>query len=303
MNSGNKKTASKQRKPRGGYTQVFNAFLDSDKLTQYEKMVFIAIKSFADNKTKQAYPSLATISRVSGTSLSQVRRSIAKMKEMGILKVEHRQSEYDNGCMSNLYTLYDSPEMWDDDFSTEEEDLKAVVREIPDDILEQEYLRRHPETKKELESVPTKAQNQAAPKNLYAKNNNISNGSNCQEVIYTLDQVKELFGYDTIKLYLPYSKELDDVMNILYDVLNSSKPTIRVGKEDKPTKVVVSRLMELTSDHIIYAIDQYTNQTAKINNPESYILTILYKAASQMDLTIRNRVEHNMLGQQDDKTE
>lgn len=303
MDSGDKKTASKQRKPRGGYTQVFNAFLDSDKLTQYEKLVFIAIKSFADNKTKQAYPSLATISRVSGTSLSQVRRSIARMKEMGILKVEQRKSERDNGCMSNLYTLYDSPDMWDDDFSTVEEDLKAVVREIPDDILEQEYLRRHPETKKEpgtetdQSTVPDTYQNQ------YATNNNISIVTNCQDAKYTLDQVKEHFGYDTIKLYMPYSKEVDDVMNILYDVLNSSKPTIRVGKEDKPTKVVVSRLMELTSDHIIYAIDQYTNQTAKINNPESYILTILYKAACQMDLTIRNRVEHNMLGQQDDKTE
>ena len=299
MDSGDKKTASKQRKPRGGYTQVFNAFLDSEKLTQYEKLVFIAIKSFADNKTKQAYPSLATISRVSGTSLSQVRRSIARMKEMGILKVEQRKSERDNGCMSNLYTLYDSPDMWDDDFSTEEEDLKAVVREIPDDILEQEYLRRHPETKKELESVPTKAQNQAVQKNQYARNNNISNSHNCQER-YSLDQVKELFGYETIKLYLPYSKELDDVMNILYDVLNTTKPTIRVGKEEKPTMIVVGRLMKLTSDHIIFAIDQYTKQTNKINNPESYILTILYKAVSQMDLSISNSIEHNMYGQQDD---
>ena len=51
------KSATDQRK----FTLVYNDFLESDILNYYEKMVFIALKKFADNDTMRAFPSLKTI--------------------------------------------------------------------------------------------------------------------------------------------------------------------------------------------------------------------------------------------------
>ena len=172
-------------------------------------MVFIAIKSFADNSTKQAYPSLATISRISGTSLSQVRRSIAKMQNMGIIKVESRMDDTNNGRKSNLYTLYDSPEMWEDDFSTEDEDFKAVAKEIPDDILEAEYLRRRLDKEKEPDKTePTKVTVEPSTKlNQLDMFNITSNNNKCQVAErYTRQDIRELFEYDILMSDHPYMK-------------------------------------------------------------------------------------------------
>ena len=83
-------------------------------------------------------------------------------------------------------------------------------------------------------------------------------------------------------------------MNILYDALNCNKPTIRVSGEDKPTMVVIGRLMRLNYETIIYVIDKYAEQTIKINNHDAYLLTMLYKAEEQMYLDITNQVQHNM---------
>lgn len=275
---------------------VYHDSLESDLLENiYEKMLFIALKKFAGEK-KQCFPSISKLANTTGMSKRKVQSTLKSLEEKNVIKIDKRIKD-NGGQTSNNYTIYDIPQLW----KVKKEETESVVSEYEESrMIKLLESRGYNVTKrKELESVPTKAQNQAAKKNQYARNNNISNSHNCQER-YSLDQVKELFGYETIKLYLPYSKELDDIINILYDVLNTTKPTIRVGKEEKPTKVVVSRLMELTSDHIIFAIDQYTKQTTKINNPESYILTILYKAVSQMDLSIRNSIEHNMYGQQDD---
>ena len=51
------KSATDQRK----FTLVYNDFLESDVLNYYEKMVFIALKKFANNDTMRAFPSLKTI--------------------------------------------------------------------------------------------------------------------------------------------------------------------------------------------------------------------------------------------------
>ncbi len=282
----------KTKKPRKGFTQIYNAFLDSDKLTQYDKIVFIAIKSFADHKTKKAFPSLATISRISGSSLSQVRRSIAKMQELGIIKVEPRRDDTNNGRMSNLYTLYDSPEMWEDDFSTEEEDFKAVAREIPDEILEAEFYRRM-KTKKEPISKTDQSQDidtlvyETSPENTSTKENT------SQE--YSMDFVKDHFGYKAlIHDHSEIEREIDYIIQILYDTLNTSNETVRVQRTDRPKAVVTSQLMKLSYDEILYVIRKYEEQTGRIDNPRAYILTQLYEAAGQYNADITNKVNNDM---------
>lgn len=289
--------AKKSKKPRSGFTQIYNAFLDSEKLTQHDKMVFIAIKSFTNNKTKQAYPSLATISRVSGVSLSQVRRSIAKMEEMQILKVESRSDDYNHGRISNLYTLYDSPEMWEDDFSTENEDFKAVAREIPDDILIAEYYRRHPEypdIKKEPIIDTDQSTNIDAFTYPNSDNNNIMEKNKRQES-YPLDFLKKQYDYDFLKKEHPeLLRIIDYIIQIIYDSLNSSCDTIRVQKTDRPKEIVASQFLKLTHEEILYVIDKYNQQSERIQNQKAYLLTQLYEAAGQYAADINNQVRYDM---------
>lgn len=289
-----KRVATKLKKPRGGFTKVYNAFLDSHQLSQYDKMVFIAIKSFADNKTKQAYPSLATISRISGTSISQVRRSIAKMRQMGVLKVESRRDDINNGRMSNLYTLYDSPDMWGDDFSTEAEDYKAVAAEIPDDILMYEYQRRKLDAKKEPISETDQSPDIDTLQTYQSMKDNTID-SQTSQAGYALEMVRNHFGYEAMIIDHPELKhDVDYIIRILYDTLNTSKKNVRVQQTERPKQVVVDQLLKLTPAEILYVIKKYGERTERIKNPKAYLLTQLYEAVGQYRADIKNQVNHDM---------
>ena len=88
--------------------------------------------------------------------------------------------------------------------------------------------------------------------------------------------------------------DIDSVMSILHTALNTTKPTIRIASEDKPSMVVVGKLMKLTHSEIIYCIEKYKEQTERIKNPTAYMLTMLYNAEEQMNLDITNQVQYDM---------
>lgn len=59
---------------------------------------------------------------------------------------------------------------------------------------------------------------------------------------------------------------------------------------------VIGKLMKLDKESIMYAIGKFTEQTERIKNPVSYMLTILYNAPEQYHLDIKNQVSHDMMG-------
>lgn len=284
------KSATDQRK----FTLVYNDFLESDLLNHYEKSVFIALKKYADNDTMRAFPSLNKLHKITGISLSQVRRSIDHMKELGVISVEHRTDE-DKGHQSNLYTLYDYAEIWSVGSS---EDIAAVANEISEMKLVAELRSRGYTVTKEkgLDNEPTKAHYQAPQLNQFDIVNTTTNSGESQDLErYTLDQIKQLFDYDIMIQDNPYrQQDIDSVMNILYTTMNTTKATIRIAGEDKPTMVVIGKLMKLHKESIMYAIEKFSEQTERIKNPTSYMLTVLYNAPEQFNLDIQNQVSHDM---------
>lgn len=285
------KSATDQRK----FTLVYNDFLESDLLNYYEKMVFITLKKFADNETMRAFPSLKTIHSITGISLSQVRRSIEHMEELGVLSVEHR-ADKDRGHQSNLYTLYDYAEVWKVGSS---EDVAAVADEVSEMKLVAELKARGYTVIKEKElepTEPTKVPVDASTKlNQFNIVNTTTNSEKSQVERYTIDQIRQYYDYDIMLADEPYKQhDIDSVMEILHTVLNTTKDTVRIGGEDKPTMVVVSKLMKLDKDCILYAIEKYQEQTERIKNPTSYMLTLLYNSREQMSLDITNQVQHDM---------
>lgn len=86
---------------------------------------------------------------------------------------------------------------------------------------------------------------------------------------------------------------IDSVISILHTAMNTTKKTIRVGGEDRPSMAVVGKLVKLSHFEIIYCIEKFLEQTERINNPAAYMLTLLYNAREQMSLDIQNQVRHN----------
>lgn len=284
------KSATDQRK----FTIVYNDFLESDLLDKHEKLIFIAIKKFADNDTMRAFPSLKTLHRMTGISIRWIKKSIEHMEQIGVISVEHREDD-EKGHQSNLYTLYDYAEVWKVGSS---EDVAAVADEVSEMKLVAELRARgYTVTKeKELESEPTKDQTQALQLNQFDIVNTTINSQKSQEVErYSLEQIRILYDYDVMISDNPYQKhDIDSVISILHTSLNTTKATIRIGGEDKPSMVVIGKLMKLTYSGIMYAIEKFKEQTERIKNPTSYMLTLLYNAEEQMNLDIANQVQHDM---------
>lgn len=115
-------------------------------------------------------------------------------------------------------------------------------------------------------------------------------------VKYPMDYLENLFGANDLIQMGVASDEVELVMEILFDTINTTKKTIWVNREEKAAEVVRSRLLKLSSFDIKYAIEQYSKQTGEIKYQKAYMLSILYDAKGQSSLDFTNRVQHDFYG-------
>ena len=220
------KSATDQRK----FTIVYNDFLESDLLDKHEKLIYIAIKRFADNDTLKAFPSLKTLHKITGISIRWIKKSIEHMEQLGVISVEHREDD-EKGHQSNLYTLYDYAEVWKVGSS---EDVAAVADEVSEMKLVAELKARGYTVIKEKElepTEPTKVPVDASTKlNQFNIVNTTTNSEKSQVERYTIDQIRQYYDYDIMLADEPYKQhDIDSVMEILHTVLNTTKDTVRIG--------------------------------------------------------------------------
>ena len=89
---------------------------------------------------------------------------------------------------------------------------------------------------------------------------------------------------------------MDERAELMLDAVCSTKPLVRVAGEDKPREVVKSVLLKLNSSHIEYVFECLQENTTKIHNIKSYLLTTLYNAPLTMDSYYQNAVNHTLYG-------
>ena len=217
------------------------------------------------------------------------------MEQLGVISVEHREDD-EKGHQSNLYTLYDYAEIWN--VGSSENDVAAVADEISEAKLVAELKARGYTVIKEKEpdkTEPTKVTVEPST-NQFDIVNTTTNSEKCQELErYTIDQIRQIFDYDIlVNDKTLWKRDIDSVFSILHTALNTTKETIRVDREDMPTKVVIDKLKKLDYSEIMYCIEKYNEQTDRIKNPTAYMLTLLYNAKEQMNLDISNQVQHDM---------
>ena len=285
------------RRPEREFVKVYQDFLHCQHLKTHEKIVYIALKSFVGygKDADEVYPSLDTLCKITGLSEQSVRRAIKALADKKVIEKQRRGL-----TKTNLYTLNDSASMWGADTIEEMREVAQRVLPYSDEELLEEVKRRGLANvvgiKKEPASSAWQSEDTSsvskASDNIQSRTNNvISNEEVCQPR-YSLENIHELYDYD-ILLTLADQRDVDAVMDILYDTMNTIKPTIRVGKENRPAMVVISKLMRLTHVEILYSIKKFGEQTGRINNPKSYMLTILYEAKEQMTLDTKNQVKHD----------
>ena len=124
----------------------------------------------------------------------------------------------------------------------------------------------------------------------YSKNNNSNNKfSNKHSSIIgferTEDEIREQIEYEYI-VCDANKNLLDEMVMIIFDVLNGTSPTVRVGKDEMPRGAVISRFCKLNSEHIYYVFLKLNSNETKINNIKPYLITMLYNAPTTMETEV-----------------
>jgi predicted transcriptional regulator len=73
-----------------------------------QKLVYTMLCMYADNQTKNSYPSIKTLATKCCCSESTVRYALKKLREVGLIEIQYRKkSNKDNE--TNVYVLLDPP--------------------------------------------------------------------------------------------------------------------------------------------------------------------------------------------------
>lgn len=277
-------------------TILHNEFIETPLLNIYEKFAFIGIKRHLNSKNKSSFPSIERLGRYMGVTRNTVKKAIKGLEEKGIITVKQRHKK-NGGSTSNLYILHDNKKMWS---AETVDDMLEMTSNMNDEEMI-EYL-----TSKGYRITKEKAHTSEAGQSIDVSTYSDKQYNQCNinteiqkkqetEERYSLDNIRQYLCYDDMITQEPYNKDLiDTFLFYLYDTVNSKKETIRANGEDKPREIVVSVLLKLSCFDFLYAIKKYQENTTKIENQKSYIITLLYNAKAQNKADVINQVQHDM---------
>ncbi|KIR03481.1 hypothetical protein P261_02296 [Lachnospiraceae bacterium TWA4] len=143
----------------------------------------------------------------------------------------------------------------------------------------------------------------AQPNNNNSNNTNLSNinpilsedEKRFDEYAVYLNYFYEQLEIEAVKLDYPFKTELiDSILELIVEVMCSSREKIRIASDDKPIGIVKSRFMKLTSEHIKFVIDRFAETTTKISNMKQYLLATIFNAPTTIDGYYDNLVRHDM---------
>ncbi len=114
-----------------------------------------------------------------------------------------------------------------------------------------------------------------------------------------VDFIKDQVEYNTLIQNNPDDTEtIDGLINIIADIV-TTKPNEgyeRINGRDYSHEVVKSRLLKMDYFTMGYVLDKLKDNTTKIRNMRAYLLTVLYNAKDERELSVMNQVNHDMYG-------
>ena len=109
-----------------------------------------------------------------------------------------------------------------------------------------------------------------------------------------LELIRENIEYDCFDKR--EQEKVDELVEIMLDMVCSSKKSFWVNSEEMPKDAVKSRFLKLTHGHIEYVLLALKMNTSDVRNIRSYLITTLYNAPSTMDNYFTALVNHDMYG-------
>lgn len=107
-----------------------------------------------------------------------------------------------------------------------------------------------------------------------------------------LKEIRENIEYEA--LCRQYSREdVDEVVELVADILCSTRPTTRIGGENIPTAQVKERFYRLDYEYMEYFFDCLRRNTTEIRNIRAYLLTALYNAPVTHSNFYQAAVQHD----------
>lgn len=109
------------------------------------------------------------------------------------------------------------------------------------------------------------------------------------------EQIREIrYNAEYDSLCRQYSSEdVDEVVELIADVLCSTRPTLRIGGEDLPISQVRERFERLDREHLEYVFDCLRHNTTEVRNIRAYLLTTLYNAPVTISNYYKAAVQHD----------
>ena len=141
-------------------------------------------------------------------------------------------------------------------------------------------------SEKENSAVPENG-NHEFPKSeeIYNNKSNTYISNNYPSISYErlVRSIEEQIEHECITADAEIVKE---IVMIMADVMSSTSSVIKIGGNEFPKGVVVSRYRKLTAEHIEYVIDGIERNTSGIRNMKAYLISALYNAPTTMTSSV-----------------
>ena len=88
-------------------------------------------------------------------------------------------------------------------------------------------------------------------------------------------------------------EDVDEMVELIADILCTTRPTVRIGSENIPAEQVKDRLQRLDCGHMEYIFDCLRRNTTQVRNIRAYLLTALYNAPVTINSYYQAAVQHD----------
>ena len=116
-----------------------------------------------------------------------------------------------------------------------------------------------------------------------------------------IDYLRDCIGYEDMireERYRYEKEKIDGIINMIADVATTTPPDGKEWVNSRPYshEVVKSRLLKMDRLIMEHVLDRMKENTTKIKNMRSYLMTVLYNAKDEMKMSVDSQVNYDWYG-------
>ena len=280
-----------------GYTVMSNHHLRNHTLSLKAKGLLSQMLSLPDDWDY----TLQGLAQINKESIDAIREAVRELERAGYIERSRERDE--RGCLrGTVYTIYEQPHAG----PTPEEPVQEKPA-LDNPILEKPMLEKPTlENPMQLNTESTKKRKRQS-KDLSITDSIPFPSGFPESPTQKRTETKEAFdGYrDLILENIDYDvlandphvdrEQLDEIVDLVQEMVCSTRSRIRVAGNDYPAEVVRSKLLKLNGEHIRFVMDCLKQNTTRIRNIRQYLLSMLFNAPSTMNSYYTALVAHDMV--------